>query len=89
MRNITKVVYSEEELATTVNMARKDAAYFRGLDWENEFGKWGHVATPWRDHYPNCWRDLVKVSSCFEAVRKGKILAFEASEVCCMHTSAD
>ncbi|CAM9466319.1 unnamed protein product [Ectocarpus sp. 12 AP-2014] len=57
--NNYEMVYSEEELATTVSTARKDAAYFRGLDWENEFGKWGHVATPWRDHYPNCWRDLV------------------------------
>lgn len=51
------MVYSEEELAT----ASEKAPYFRGLDWENASEKWGRVATPWREHYPNCWEDLFKV----------------------------
>ncbi|CAN0271868.1 unnamed protein product [Scytosiphon promiscuus] len=55
-----QMVYSEEELRALANAARKDAGYFRGLDWENASGKWGHVASPWRDHYPGCWEDLAK-----------------------------
>lgn len=53
--------YSEEELAEAARTVREDALYFRGLDWENKSSKWGHVATPWREHYPGCWDDLFKV----------------------------
>lgn len=54
-------MYSETELAEAANAAREGAPYFKGLDWENALGKWGHVATPWREYYPNCWEDLAKV----------------------------
>lgn len=56
-----QVLYSEQELEDAANAAREGAMYFKGLDWENASGKWGHVATPWQDHYPNCWEDLAKV----------------------------
>jgi len=59
------VVYSEEELAEAAIEAaggiEENALYFRGLDWENKSEKWGYVATPWKEHYPNCWDDLAKV----------------------------
>lgn len=69
MCSYQKVVYSEEELAEAAREAAReaggggeeDALYFRDLDWENRSGKWGQVATPWKDHYPNCWDDLAKV----------------------------
>lgn len=56
-----QMVYGEEELGAAANAARKNAAYFRDLDWENTLGKWGHFANPWKDHYPGCWKDLAKV----------------------------
>ena len=62
------MVYSEDELAQAAieaaGGAEENAVYFQGLDWENRSGKWGHVATPWKDHYPNCWEDLAKVKRC-------------------------
>ncbi|CAM9396345.1 unnamed protein product, partial [Hapterophycus canaliculatus] len=61
IENIYELVYSEEELATAINAAREGMEYFRGLDWGNVTGKWGHVATPWKDHYLNCLEDLAKV----------------------------
>lgn len=54
--------YSEEELAEAATKVKDGALYFRGLDWENSTGKFGHNVTPWRDHYPNCWADLYKVN---------------------------
>lgn len=56
------MVYSEEELAGAAKNAREGAEYFQGLDWENSSNKWGYVATPWQDLYPDCWDDLAKVS---------------------------
>lgn len=55
------MVYSGEELAAATDAARKGTPVFRGLDWNNAWDKWGHVATDWRDHYPGCWKDLAKV----------------------------
>ncbi len=56
-------MYSEQELANAANRARENAPYFRGMDWENERLKWGRVATPWEDLYPNCLDDLAKVKN--------------------------
>eukprot|EP00903_Cladosiphon_okamuranus_P014188 g13183.t1 len=58
--NTWEMKYSEDELAEAARTVREDALYFRGLDWENASSKWGHVATPWREHYPDCWDDLFK-----------------------------
>jgi len=55
------VLYSEQELAEAANRARENHPYFRGLDWENKSGKWGHAATPWFEYYPNCLDDLAEV----------------------------
>lgn len=63
--------YSEDELAEAARAVNEDALYFRGLDWENSSSKWGHVATPWREHYPDCWNDLFKV---YERVNADVIL---------------
>ncbi|CAN0082029.1 unnamed protein product [Scytosiphon promiscuus] len=60
IKNTYEMAYSEEELRAAAHAAGENAAYFRGLDWENGSGKWGHVATPWKDHYPDCWKDLAE-----------------------------
>lgn len=54
--------YNEEELAEAATKVKDGALYFRGLDWENTTGKFGHNVTPWREHYSNCWADLYKVN---------------------------
>ncbi|CAM9875459.1 unnamed protein product [Pylaiella littoralis] len=58
--NIYEMVFSEKELETAVTAAHKDAPFFEGLDWDNEDKTWGQVATPWKEHYPNCWEVLAK-----------------------------
>lgn len=53
--------YSEAELAEAAKNANGEGVYFRGLDWNNMEGKWGHVVSPWRDLYPYCWDHLREV----------------------------
>eukprot|EP00903_Cladosiphon_okamuranus_P013420 g12501.t1 len=60
LANIYELVYSGEELAAAIEIARKGTPFFRRLDWDNAQNKWGHVATPWRHHYPGCWEHLDK-----------------------------
>lgn len=55
---LIQMKYSKDELAEAARTVREDALYFRGLDWENATSEWGHVATPWRENYPDCWDDL-------------------------------
>lgn len=66
---LVQMKFSEEELAEAAGTVREDALYFRGLDWENKSSKWGHVATPWREHYPGCWDDLYKVDGRTRSIR--------------------
>lgn len=74
--NRSQMKYSEDELAEAARAVREDALFFRGLDWENASSKWGHVTTPWREHYPNCWNDLYKVTNHIQASRACMFVLF-------------
>lgn len=55
------MMYSEDELGDAAREVDEKALYFKELDWDNAAGHWGQNVTPWREHCPNCWDELIKV----------------------------